>query len=265
MTGKTPGYRIQKFPKTRIATLDVCAVGIQKHHIPALLEIDVTESRQKVKLYRKKTGKISFTAWLIKIIGATIKDHDQVAAYLIGKRKLAVFSAVNVAMAVEKEYRGQKIPMPLLIENASERSIESITNQINDARSKELSEKDIVLQKRSTLAERLYFLMPGFVRRSGWRYMLSNPQIAFGKMGNVSVTSVGMIGRANGWFIPISVHPVCFGIGKTTKKPVVVDDRIEIREILNLTVLLDHDVVDGALMARFISALTTNIEKGKGL
>ena len=122
-----------------------------------------------------------------------------------------------------------------------------------------------MLQKRSTLAERLYFLMPGFLRRSVWRYMLSNPQIAFGKMGNVSVTSVGMIGRANGWFIPISVHPVCFGIGKTTKKPVVVDDRIEIREILNLTVLLDHDVVDGALMARFFSALTTNIEKGKGL
>ncbi len=35
--------------------------------------------------------------------------------------------------------------------------------------------------------------------------------------------------------------------------------------MLNITVLLDHDVVDGAQMARFISSLSDNIEKGKEL
>ena len=55
---------------------------------------------------------------------------------------------------------------------------------------------------------------------------------------------------------------ICFGIGKITKKPIVVNDRIEIREILNMTVLIDHDVIDGAQMARFISKLSDNIEKG---
>ncbi len=35
--------------------------------------------------------------------------------------------------------------------------------------------------------------------------------------------------------------------------------------MLNITVLLDHDVTDGAIMARFISALTGNIEKGQEL
>jgi len=33
-------------------------------------------------------------------------------------------------------------------------------------------------------------------------------------------------------------------------------NRIEIREILHMTVLLDHDVVVGALMARFIRKLS---------
>jgi hypothetical protein len=42
-------------------------------------------------------------------------------------------------------------------------------------------------------------------------------------------------------------------------------DQIEIREILNMTVLLDHDVIDGAPLARFISKLSYNIEKGIGL
>jgi len=95
--------------------------------------------------------------------------------------------------------------------------------------------------------------------------MLKHPRFAFSKMGNVAITSIGMIGNVNGWFIPTSVHPVCFGIGKISKKPVVVNDKVEIREILNMTVLLDHDVIDGAPMARFLSVLTDNIENGIGL
>jgi pyruvate/2-oxoglutarate dehydrogenase complex dihydrolipoamide acyltransferase (E2) component len=81
-------------------------------------------------------------------------------------------------------------------------------------------------------------------------------------MGNVVVTSLGMYGKINGWFVPISIHPVCFGIGSVMKKPVVKDDNIEIRDILNLTVMIDHDVIDGGSMARFISALNKNIEAG---
>lgn len=81
-------------------------------------------------------------------------------------------------------------------------------------------------------------------------------------MGNVAVTSLGMYGKINGWFIPISIHPICFGIGAVVKKPVVVDDKIEIGEIMNLTVLVDHDVIDGGTVARFINALNNNFENG---
>jgi len=31
---------------------------------------------------------------------------------------------------------------------------------------------------------------------------------------------------------------------------------------MNITVLMDHDVIDGASMARFINELTKNIETG---
>lgn len=46
------------------------------------------------------------------------------------------------------------------------------------------------------------------------------------------------------------------------KKNVVIDDKIEIGEIINFTVLFDHDVIDGAPMARFINELSKNIENG---
>ncbi|MBN2274774.1 MAG: 2-oxo acid dehydrogenase subunit E2 [Bacteroidales bacterium] len=260
-----PIYKTQLFPKTRIATIDVCEIGMQKHHIPAFIEIDITESRKKIKKYKSKVGRISFTAWLIKVISLTVKDHPQVAAFHKEKRKVVIFNDINVSMAVEKTVDGRKVPIPLVIEKAHERSIESITKQINEAIEKTMTDKDIVLHARAKRLELLYYHLPGFLRRSFWRYLLKHPRLAYKKMGNVAVTAVGMMGNINGWFIPVSVHPVCFGIGRITKKPVVVDDKTEIREMLNMTILLDHDVIDGAPMVRFVSDLSANIEKGLGL
>ena len=82
-------------------------------------------------------------------------------------------------------------------------------------------------------------------------------------MGNVAVTSVGMTGKINGWFIHKSVHPVSFGVGSVIKKTVVIDNEIKIRDILNMTILVDHDVIDGAPMVRLLNDLTNYIETGK--
>ena len=153
------------------------------------------------------------------------------------------------------------MPIPLVIEKADNTSIESISKQIADAKMEEMTTKDIVLNKKARLLENIYFLLPGFIRRYFWRYLLTHPKLAYKRMGNVAITSVGMMGNVDGWFIPTSVHPICFGLGAIVKKPVVVDNNIEIREILKMTILLDHDVIDGAPMARFISELSKNIER----
>ena len=258
-------YKIQKFPKTRIATIDVSAIGLQKHHITAMIEVDVSETRQKIKKYKNEINKISFTAWLIKVISLTLKGNEQAAAYLKGRHNLIIFNDINISMVVEKDLNGQKVPIPLIIEKANERSIESINRQINEAKAAQLTDEDIVLQRKSSRLDQLYYFLPGFVRRLFWRYLLRHPALAYKTMGNVAFTSIGMMGKVNGWFIPMSVLPICFGISSITKKPVVVDDKVEIREVLKMTILLDHDVIDGAPMTRFLSNLSENIEKGIGL
>jgi pyruvate/2-oxoglutarate dehydrogenase complex dihydrolipoamide acyltransferase (E2) component len=48
-------------------------------------------------------------------------------------------------------------------------------------------------------------------------------------------------------------------------KPAVIEGRVEPREILNLTVLFDHDIVDGAPATRFVKRLVELIESGYGL
>lgn len=113
--------------------------------------------------------------------------------------------------------------------------------------------------------ESLYYILPGILRRIIWRYILHHSRLAFSKIGNVAISSVGMIGNVGGWFLPISVHPVCFGIGSVIRKPKVIKDEVIIRKVLYMSILMDHDVADGGMMARFVDSLATHIESGKGL
>lgn len=75
----------------------------------------------------------------------------------------------------------------------------------------------------------------------------------------MSVTSLGMTGPINAWFIHKSIHPVSIGVGTIMKKPVVIDNEVVIREVMNMTLLIDHDVMDGVPMARFIKDLERRI------
>jgi len=86
-------------------------------------------------------------------------------------------------------------------------------------------------------------------------------------MGTVVVTSIGNIGKGSGygWAIPIGIHPLIIALGSIARKPGVVGDTIEIREYLSTTVLFDHDVIDGAPVARFVQRLKELLETCFGL
>ncbi|MFN4152379.1 MAG: 2-oxo acid dehydrogenase subunit E2, partial [Candidatus Sericytochromatia bacterium] len=233
-----------------------------KHHVSALIEIDVSGILERINEIKKQNNNISFISWIVKVISHTIKEYEYVSSYLKGKRELIIFDDINVSILVEKNINGQDVPIPLVIEKANSRTVESINEQIRDAKNSTLSEKDIVLHRNSTRMESLYYLLPSFIRLYFWNYLSKHPHFAFSKMGNVAITSIGSKDSVDGWFIPISIHPICFGLGNITKKTKVIDNKIEIREILHMTILLDHDVVDGVQMSKFIQKLTKNISIG---
>ena len=256
-------YQFQKIVPTRIATFDIFDAGLRKHHVSALLEFDVTESRKKLRELRKKGVNVSFNAWLIRVIGSVIGKHAEAAAFIFSKKKIIVFNDINVSLLVEKKSGDTRVPIPLVIEQVNKKSAAEISREIDAAKNQELNPGDIVLKKKSSFYQRLYYHLPGFLRRLFWRILLRNPKAAFRTMGNVSVTSVGMIGKVNGWFIHKSVHPVSFGVGSVIMKPAFSGNEIKPREILNMTILVDHDVIDGAPMVRFLGDLTDYLENAK--
>lgn len=247
--------------------MDLGRIGLHRHHIAALLEVDVTRARRQIRLVnRGGQSAVSFIAWLISNVARSLAAHPQAHAMRVSRRRIATFGSVNVSVMVEREVAGIRVPLPILITDADSRPVSEIEAVIRHARTAPVDPATIVIGKEpSGLGMRLYYALPGFVRRGLLKLVLRNPRRLHRTMGSVVVTSVGMGGRVRGWFIPRSMQPVCIGIGAVTPKAVVVNGTIEPREVLHMTVLVDHDVVDGAPASRWIAELLRAMENAREL
>jgi len=256
-------FLIYNFPSSRLFTLDVGTLSLKRHYIKALIEIDVTDSRNKLKSLKSKQ-KISFTSWVLKCISQAIIENNHVHAFLKGTNQLIIFKDIDISIIIEKEVNGDYVPIPLIIRNVNKKSIIDLYDEIDSAKKHMIkNENDYVLGNNSENKYIKFFsLLPQSIRLIIWRILLSNPKYVKKIMGTVAVTSVGMMGKVRGWGIPFSIHPLCFSLGSIIKKPGVTMDKIEIREYLQITILLDHDVIDGAPAARFVSTLVNFIENG---
>jgi pyruvate/2-oxoglutarate dehydrogenase complex dihydrolipoamide acyltransferase (E2) component len=93
-----------------------------------------------------------------------------------------------------------------------------------------------------------------------------NPAIVTSMAGTVGISSVGMFGKGHaGWGIASGTHVLDLIVGGTTRNLAEVEGRIESRDMLSLTIIFDHDVIDGAPAARFTRRLVELIESGYGL
>lgn len=64
--------------------------------------------------------------------------------------------------------------------------------------------------------------------------------------GTVMVTTANAVGRFDGWILPSrNMHNIALSFESISKKPWVVDDKIQLRDILHLNVSFNHDAIDG--------------------
>nr|WP_272954989.1 2-oxo acid dehydrogenase subunit E2 [Kribbella shirazensis] len=108
-------------------------------------------------------------------------------------------------------------------------------------------------------------MLPGFVRVAllGSLHRLPHRQRALA--GTVGVTAVGMFGAGGGWGIGFQLHTLSIVVGGVARRPIFFQGVLVEREFLQLTVSLDHDVVDGAPAARFVGRLRELITSGDGI
>lgn len=256
-------YNIEAFPESRIATLDIGAASQMKHHIKALLQIDVTDARRMISEKKEKGKSITFNSWLIKCISKAVEGSKEIHGIRKGKRKVVIFEDIDISIMIEREIKGERVPLPYVIRKTNEKSISEICDEIRRGQEQPIADEGnyVLGDSKNEYVMKAYYTMPSFVRRIIWERIVRSPFLTKQSMGTVMITSIGAAGRIDGWVIPVSVHPLCFAVGSIIEKPGVEDGRIEIREYLHMTASVDHDVIDGAPAVRILAGLVDLAEK----
>jgi len=257
------GYRKERIPNSRKLIVESCEYALRKHRMIGLFEADVTDARKRIHEYKELSGEsLSFTGWIAACVGKAIEEHKQVHALKIGNH-FVVFDDVNIAILVETVIEGRAYPINYILREANHKSVIEINNEIREVQKKK---EDDFTEANENRRIKLLLSAPKFLRDLlFWRKVRRDPSFIKENMGTVTITSVGMFGRSGGWAIPLGLHAVSIALGGIAQKPGFVGERVEKREYLSLTVVLDHDVVDGAPATRFVARLVELLEGSYGL
>ena len=256
------------YPPVRHFTADTGRICRDKHYVRSLLEVDVTDALLKLKTLRSPGMKISFLAWFIKVLGNTVSRHPPVNGVYKGRNQVVVYKDVNISTIVEKTIEGTAVPLPLVLRDVNHKTCIQINDEIQLAVNQaEMKDGELVLgENQNNRYLSLAAALPQWLRLWVMRaFILNNPRHMQQMMGTVMVTSLGTVGRTTAWIIPTSMHPLSIGIGSLNRKPVFHNGEAIIRDILHLTIALDHDVIDGLPAFRFVADLIDQLEHGAGL
>ena len=169
-----------------------------------------------------------------------------------------IYDQIDIVTMIEVERGGRKVPMPHLMRDIGGRSLDALHGEIR------------AVQQRPSVAPgwglaSRFLALPFFLRRIVYRFVRRVPQWFREFSSPVTVTAVGMFGQGGGWGIPVATVTLCVTVGGIAVKPGVVDGRIEPRQFLDLTLSIDHDVVDGGPMARFAERFRDLLERADAL
>jgi len=258
-------YKIIPFPPVRQCIADFQIEAARNHTIRGLFDVDVTDIRRAIRHYRRETGNgLSLTGYLLYVYSHTLADYPLIQGYLKGRKKLVIFDDVDVNTIIEREIQGERQATTYILRAADKKELVEINRELEKARQ---STKDSAIagDTRKNIAV-LVEKLPGFMRRLILAYVMRrNPRLRRHFFGTVGLTALSMFADKNGYGVPITPHVLGLLVGGLGKKPVVVGDKIKIREVLCLTLSMNHDVVDGAPAVRFLNDFHRRLQAGFGI
>jgi pyruvate/2-oxoglutarate dehydrogenase complex dihydrolipoamide acyltransferase (E2) component len=252
-------HRNIPIPRERRFALDAGRLGRGKHIVHGLAEVDVTGARRTIRNHEEQTGeRLSFTAFIIYCLGEAINRHKELHAYRNWRGQLLIFDNINIATMIEVQMGGRPVPMPYVFKGVNNKTYRETHEEIREVQSAPRESEGGRLM-------RWFLYLPWIIRRPLYWIVLRVPQHFRAYSSSVMVTAVGMFSRGASWGIPHPSFTLTVTLGGIAEKPGVVNGEIAVREFLHLTVSVDHDIVDGAPIARFGNDLMGLIEQGYGL
>jgi pyruvate/2-oxoglutarate dehydrogenase complex dihydrolipoamide acyltransferase (E2) component len=256
-------YEIRKLSPFRLLSIYGYEALGDGHIMYAMIELDVTDLRQRLRIRRKDGQKESFFAYLLSSIAKTINENKDLNGIRSG-RKIYYFDEVDIDIPIELKEDGVLVPRKYVIRNAANKTAEEISLEIENA--KDSWKKSGSAGEEDKWAQRwikIVSLIPKWLFKSITRYYSNKPLAMKKRFGTTYVTSVSGFSDVSGFVVPFiagNTRPLAFTIGSIVKKPGIVGSEIRIREYLSITISINHDLVDGAPSARFVNKLKQRIE-----
>jgi pyruvate/2-oxoglutarate dehydrogenase complex dihydrolipoamide acyltransferase (E2) component len=259
-------YHIIELPPERRAMPVFNDLNSGKHCMYGLLEVDVTVARKFMEEHRAQTGEsLSFTGYLAFCMARAVDEDKRVQASMKGRKQLVVFDDVDVGLMVERKLGEKRVLTGHVIRGANHKTYREIHQEIRTVQST-LAPPSIGMPRWFGALVLLPWPLSTLFRAALRMATRRDPTIPASMAGTVGITAVGMFGKGlGGWGLSPAMHSLDLIVGGIAWKPAIVEGRIVRREILNLTVVFDHDVIDGAPAAQFARRLVELIEGGYGL
>jgi len=197
-------------------------------HAWSMVEADVSglvalRERTKDEFAEREGVKLTYLPFIVGAVIDGLKEHPVLNSVWDGDR-IVLRKQINIGVAVDLEEGALIVPV---IRDADELNTLGLARKIDEvvskARNRELSPDDV----------------------SGGTFTVNNP----GALGSVVST-------------PIINYPqaAILSAEAVVKRPVVVDDAIAIRSMMNLEVSFDHRVLDGGAALRFLNSVKRRLE-----
>jgi pyruvate/2-oxoglutarate dehydrogenase complex dihydrolipoamide acyltransferase (E2) component len=264
----TPSSYIEiPYPSSRKMTFDLGRIFHKRHYVTALLEIDVTSAWESIRAQPRNEERFSFIAWLIKAVADSVAEYPEAAAFNQPRHgRVMVFEDVDISIVIEKEVQGSWVPLPYVVRAAQTKTPLQIHRELEAAKAQTVVDEGgyVLGEPGQASLMKAFLVLPQWLRLWFMKtFLLDHPRRMQASMGSVAVTTVGMVGHTHGWIVPTTMHPLCLAFGSINEQPRVVKEKVEVRRILHLTTLVDHDAVDGAPAARFMDGLVRRLEAGE--
>ena len=244
------------YPRLRNFILDIMAEGRRKNIIHLMFEVDIVELRRHLARYNEETGqRISLTTCIAKLLASTIDEDRSMHAYRQGKSKLILFDEIDLSVMIEHDTPEGPLPVVSIVRAANRKSMNEMHQELKAAKGARLGENGPM-----SALEKRFFELPSLLRRLVWFFVRRDPNLFKQLAGTVGVTSIGMHTSGPAVLIPITPMTLTLAIGSTGKKTVLENGSPVEREIIQLNLSADHDIIDGAPLVRFADRFKKKIE-----
>lgn len=197
-------------------------------HAWMTVEVDVTDLvtyRNKVKdTFKTREGYgLTFFAFFVKAVAQALKEFPQLNSTW-AEDKIIQRKDVNISIAVAKD---QELFVPV-IHHADDKSVKGIAKQIHELAVKARTGK----------------LTPDDMK--GGTFTVNNT----GSFG--SIHSMGVINHPQAAILQVE---------SIVKRPVIVNDMFAARNMVNLSLSLDHRILDGLICGQFLARVKATLEQ----